>query len=83
MSGARAPTQREAVRAMLEAGETVTSERARRLHGITHLPGVIHALRAVGCEIEQVWRSARGLRWSEYRLPVDRGSTGPRRTAGE
>jgi len=61
-------TQQEAVLTMLLAGETVTSELARRLHGITHLPGTIHALRAQGHEIEQVWRSARGLRWSEYRL---------------
>ena len=68
-------TQRDAILAMLQAGETVTAEAARQLHGIAHLPGTIHALRALGYPIEQTWRSARGLRWSEYRLAgVRRGS---------
>jgi hypothetical protein len=67
-------TQREAILAMLQAGDTVTAETARNLHNIVHLPGTIHALRALGHPIEQVWRSARGLRWSEYRLVVSRAS---------
>jgi len=61
-------SQRAAVLTMLQEGESVTSERALQLHGIVHLPGTIHALRALGYDIEQVWRSTGGRRWSEYRL---------------
>jgi hypothetical protein len=67
-------TQRSDILARLQAGETVTAESARRLHGVRHLPGTINALRAQGHAIEQIWHSARGLRWSEYRLVTKRSA---------
>jgi len=63
-------TQREIVLGALRRGEPVNAELMRH-HGIVHLPGTIHALRASGYPIEQVWRSANGRRWSEYRLIHD------------